>query len=347
MAAPAAPAPLQLDPKYDDYDFPTVAPVPAPGHPGHLTAEQQAQVSQLRLMLESQGYTDRLDTLTLLRFLRARKFDVNASLKMFVDCEKWRKETKLDEILPTWDYPEKAEIFKYYPQYYHKTDKDGRPVYIEQLGNADITAMNKITTQERMLTNLAVEYERVADPRLPACSRKAGHLLETCCTIMDFKGVGISKASQVYGYVRAASNMSQNYYPERLGRLYLINTPWGFSGVWGIVKGWLDPVTVQKIHILGSGYQKELLAQIPAENLPKSLGGTCSCPGGCELSDAGPWNEKEWARPPKWETKYKEKVAAPAAAAAPTATEAAPAAAPAATPAAPAAEAEAKQPAAA
>lgn len=43
----------------------------------------------------------------------------------FVDCEKWRKETKLDEILPTWDYPEKAEIFKYYPQYYHKTDKVG------------------------------------------------------------------------------------------------------------------------------------------------------------------------------------------------------------------------------
>lgn len=41
----------------------------------------------------------------------------------FIDCEAWRKETKLDEILPTWDYPEKAEIFKYYPQYYHKTDK--------------------------------------------------------------------------------------------------------------------------------------------------------------------------------------------------------------------------------
>lgn len=329
-AAETTPVPLELDPKYDDYDFPTVAPVAANGHPGHLTAAQQAQVSQLRMMLESQGYTDRLDTLTLLRFLRARKFDVNLAAKMFVDCEAWRKETKLDEILPTWEYPEKAEIFKYYPQYYHKTDKDGRPVYIELLGNADITAMNKITTQERMLTNLAVEYERVADPRLPACSRKSGHLLETCCTIMDLKGVGISKASQVYGYVKAASNMSQNYYPERLGRLYVVNAPWGFSGVWSMVKGWLDPVTVQKIHILGSGYQKELLEQVPAENLPKSLGGTCECPGGCELSDAGPWNEKEWARPAKWELKHQEKLkagGAPAAPAAPATTEAAPAAA--------------------
>lgn len=160
--------------------------------------------------------------------------------------------------------------------------------------------MYAITTQERMLTNLAVEYERVADPRLPACSRKAGHLLETCCTIMDLKGVGISKASQVYSYVRSASSLSQNYYPERLGRLYVINAPWGFSGVWSIIKGWLDPVTVQKIHILGSGYKKELLAQVPAENLPVEFGGTCKCEGGCQFSDMGPWKEPEWARPPKW-----------------------------------------------
>lgn len=68
--------------KYDHYDFPTTAPDNKPGHPGHTTKEQDAQVEQLRMMLESEGYTDRLDTLTLLRFLRARKFDVNASKAM-------------------------------------------------------------------------------------------------------------------------------------------------------------------------------------------------------------------------------------------------------------------------
>lgn len=161
--------------------------------------------------------------------------------------------------------------------------------------------MYNITSAERMLTNLAVEYERVADPRLPACSRKAGVLLETCCTIMDLKGVGITRAGQVYGYVKQASGLSQNYYPERLGHLYVINAPWGFSSIWSVIKGWLDPVTVKKIHILGGGYQKELLEQIPAENLPKQFGGTCECEGGCELSDMGPWREKEWARPAKWE----------------------------------------------
>lgn len=297
---------MELDPKYDDYDYPTVAPDPQPGHPGNITPQQQAQVYQLRLMLEAEGFTKRLDTLTLLRFLRARKFDVNLSKQMFVNCEKWRKDTNLDDTVGSWEYPEKPEIFKYYPQYYHKTDKDGRPVYIEQLGGIDLTAMYKITTAERMLTNLAVEYERMADPRLPACSRKAGALLETCCSIMDLKGVGITKVPQVYGFVKQVSALSQDYYPERLGRLYLINAPWGFSGVWSVVKAWLDPVTVQKIHVLGTGYKSELLAQVPAENLPVEFGGTCACEGGCEFSDMGPWREKEWAKPAWWENKAEE-----------------------------------------
>lgn len=235
----------------------------------------------------------------------------------FIDCEKWRKEFGVDDLVRNFDYKEKPKVFEYYPQYYHKTDKvassremcpvtdanyaqDGRPVYIEQLGGIDLTAMYKITTAQRMLQNLVVEYEKLVDPRLPACSRKSGQLLETCCSIMDLKGVGLSKVSSVYGYVKQASAISQNYYPERLGKLYLINAPWGFSSVFSVVKGFLDPVTVQKIHVLGSGYQSELLAQVPKENLPKLFGGDCNCEGGCALSDAGPWQDPQWAKTPKW-----------------------------------------------
>ena len=162
--------------------------------------------------------------------------------------------------------------------------------------------MYKITTAERMLQNLVVEYEKLADPRLPACSRKSNQLLETCCTIMDLKGVGLSKVSSVYSYVKEASGISQNYYPERLGKLYLINAPWGFSSVFSVIKGFLDPVTVSKIHVLGSGYQSELLGQVPVENLPKLLGGECDCPGGCALSDLGPWKDPKWAKPAAWES---------------------------------------------
>ena len=73
-----------FDPKYDHYDFPTTSPESRPGHPGHTNEEQDAKVFQLRTMLEQEGYTDRLDTLTLLRFLRARKFNVEAAKLMYV-----------------------------------------------------------------------------------------------------------------------------------------------------------------------------------------------------------------------------------------------------------------------
>ena len=76
----------------------------------------------------------------------------------------------------------------------------------------------------------------------------------------------------------------------------MINSPRGFSTVWAVIKRFLDPVTVEKIFILGKDYQPHLLALIPKENLPKRFGGECECPGGCELSDAGPWQEEEWAR---------------------------------------------------
>ncbi|KAJ6004266.1 Sec14 cytosolic factor [Penicillium canescens] len=288
---------LPLDLKYDQYDFPITSLEPKTGHLGHTTLEQDVKIYQLRTMLEQEGYTKRLDTLTLLRFLRARKFDAEASKAMFIKCEEWRKNFGTDDLPHTFNYQEKPEVFKYYPQYYHNTDRDGRPVYIEKLGKIDLNAMYNITTGERMLQNLVTEYEKLVDARFPACSRKAGNLQETCCTIMDLKGVGVTSIPSVYSYVRQTSEILQNYYPERLGKLYLVNAPWGFSSVFSVVKSFLDPVTVNKIYVLGSNYQKELLAQIIPENLPVEFGGTCRCEGGCELSDIGPWQELEWAKP--------------------------------------------------
>ena len=63
--ATSKPTNLDLDPKYDDYDYPTTSPSPQNGHPGHTTPEQNAKVHQLRMSLEQLGYKERLDTLTM------------------------------------------------------------------------------------------------------------------------------------------------------------------------------------------------------------------------------------------------------------------------------------------
>lgn len=56
---------LKTDPKYDDYDYPTMSPGAGSGHPGHTTPEQDAQLVVLRSQLEQAGYTERLDTLSM------------------------------------------------------------------------------------------------------------------------------------------------------------------------------------------------------------------------------------------------------------------------------------------
>ncbi|KAG6885776.1 hypothetical protein C0993_009881 [Termitomyces sp. T159_Od127] len=234
------------------------------------------------------------DDALLLRFLRARKFDVAKAKEMFLAAEQWRQENGVDTIIDDFDFSEREEVSKYYPQYYHKMDKDGRPIYIERLGFLDLDALYKATTQDRLLKRFVQEYEKFAKFRVPACAAAVGHPVETSCTILDLQNVSLTSFYRVKDYVLQASSIGQDRYPERMGKFYIINAPWAFSAVWKVIKPWLDDVTVAKVDILGSSYKHTLLAQIPAENLPVAFGGTCACPGpgGCALSDAGPWNVK-------------------------------------------------------
>ncbi|KAJ8697755.1 cytosolic factor, phosphatidylinositol/phosphatidylcholine transfer protein [Pleurotus ostreatus] len=283
QAASASPMPEGVtDPNYK----------PEPGRLGNLTVIQLNTLEKFRTELKNDGIfvEGRMDDAFLLRYLRARKFDLVKAKEMLVNAEKWRKEFGVDDIAENFDFKEGSEVNKYYPQYYHKTDKDGRPVYVEQLGKLDIKALYAITTPERLLKRLVHEYEKNEHDRFPACTKQIGHPIETSCTILDLKGVSLTSFYSVKDYVMQASSVGQDRYPETMGRFYLINAPWGFTTVWSFIKPWLDEVTVAKISILGSSYSSELLKQIPAENLPKEFGGLCTCSGGCSSSDAGPWN---------------------------------------------------------
>ncbi|KAH6593244.1 hypothetical protein BASA50_007451 [Batrachochytrium salamandrivorans] len=228
------------------------------GRLGHLTEEEEATLFLFKHELEQEGFfsAEKHDDHTLLRFLRARKFQVPAAKKMWIDCENWRKEYGVHTILEDFDFPEYPMARQYYPRFYHKTDKLGRPIYIERLGVLDVKKLFTITTDTRMLKN---------HPSLTF--------------------------SSVYTLVREVSGIAQNYYPEMLGKMYIINAPMLFTVVWNMVKPMLDEVTVKKINILGSSYKSTLLETIDAESLPDFMGGSCQCPGGCAHADIGPWND--------------------------------------------------------
>jgi len=265
---------------------------PLPGRLGNLTPEQQDALEALKKQLKEEGHfvEERMGDAALLKFLRARKFDLAAAKEMLLSAEQWRKDFGVDDIMKNFDFNEKAEVDKYYPQFYHKTDKEGRPVYVERLGLLDIGKLYSVTTAERQLKRLVYEYEKFIHERLPACSEAVGYPVETSCTILDLNGVSLTNFYRVKDFVMQAASIGQDRYPETMGKFYIVGAPWAFSAVWSMVKPWLDAVTVAKIHILSSSYQETLLKQIDEENLPSIFGGKCSCAGGCSLTDAGPWN---------------------------------------------------------
>ena len=48
---------------------------------------------------------------------------------------------------------------EYYPHGYHKTDKKGRPIYIERIGKLNLENLYKHTTDERLIRYYAKGYE--------------------------------------------------------------------------------------------------------------------------------------------------------------------------------------------
>lgn len=281
-SAPAAP----FDPVADMITY---------GRLGHLTPEQEEKLAQFKKEITDEGiyneqrHSDHL----LLRFLRARKFDLAASKLMFTNYVTWRKEKGIDEIIDSWDLPQWAQVREIYPRFYHQVDKCGRPIYIEQLGKLDIAKLFSVITLEEMSRNHVYEYERLINYRLPSCSEKANRPLEQSFSIIDLKGVSLSQFYSAFNVVKEASSVAQDYYPEMLGKMFIINAPTLFSGLWVMVKPYLDEATVKKISILGGPqyYLPELKKYVDEDKIPSTMGGTCNCEGGCENSDLGPWSD--------------------------------------------------------
>ena len=55
--------------------------------------------------------------------------------------------------------------------------------------------------------------------------------------------------------------------------MFIVNAPMLFTGVWALVKVWLDEKTREKIQIMGGSYKKKLLEYIDEDQLIDFLGG--------------------------------------------------------------------------
>ncbi|XP_017248317.1 phosphatidylinositol/phosphatidylcholine transfer protein SFH13 [Daucus carota subsp. sativus] len=235
------------------------------------------------------------DYYTLLRFLKARDFSVEKTIQMWVEMLKWRKEYGTDSILEDFKFEELEEVLQYYPQGYHGVDREGRPVYIERLGRAHPSRLMRITTLERYLKYHVQEFEKAIHEKFPACSIAAKRQICSTTTILDVQGLGVKNLTPTAAsLVAAMARIDNNYYPETLHRMFVVNAGSAFKKVlWPAAMKFLDPKTIAKIHVLEPKSLGKLLEYIDSSQLPDFLGGSCTCPaeGGCLRSNSGPWND--------------------------------------------------------
>ncbi|KAL2957522.1 hypothetical protein AAZX31_18G154000 [Glycine max] len=232
----------------------------------------------------------------MLRFLKARKFDIDKTVQMWADMLHWRKEYGVDCILQDFVYKEYEEVQCYYPHGYHGVDKEGRPVYIERLGKVEPSKLMNVTTVDRFLKYHVQGFEKMFKEKFPACSIAAKRHIDKTTTILDVHGVNwVSFSKVAHDLVMRMQKIDGDNYPETLNQMFIVNAGSGFKLLWNTAKGFLDPRTTAKIHVLGNKFQSRLLEIIDSSQLPDFLGGSCSCPndGGCLRSNKGPWNDPD------------------------------------------------------
>ena len=106
---------------------------------------------------------------------------------------------------------------------------------------------------------------------------------------MDLAGLSLARFNTARPVVLALTRLDQEYYPEFLGDLLLVNAPWVFTAIWAVVSPMLGARTQRKVQVFGdSGYTQRLLEYIDAASLPTFLGGEDDgiCPSG-----TGPWSD--------------------------------------------------------
>ncbi|KAH7027406.1 CRAL-TRIO domain-containing protein [Microdochium trichocladiopsis] len=204
-----------------------------------------------------------------LRFLRARKWDVDKAIVMLVTMVEWRALQNVDTVVVrggegvglkekrTDDEEGLLLQYRLGKSFVRGLDKNRRPVYIVKPRLHSPKTQTGRAMELYILHTIESIRMLVKDP------------FDTACLIFDLTGFGLRNMD--FPAVKFLIQVFEARYPETLGVVLIHNAPWVFQGIWRIVKGWLDPVVASKIHFTSKAADLEQF--IPHANLMAEYGG--------------------------------------------------------------------------
>jgi len=251
----------------------------------------QAQVAAVEAVMSALAGDDELrqgvrrfshgepEELMAMRFLRARRWQPQAALEMLRADVAWRESERVHELWgataeEVLECPLEA-TWEWFPTFLQGHDRQQRPVSYTKYGNCAVSAMKGLTSLERWgrYHTWTMEATVLALRRASAAS---GVNVESFTAVMDATGWSMRLATRdAYKFLRGMAETDSAHYPERLGKLVVINAPSALAVAWRVVKGWLDSRTREKISILaGEEEWGPLLRElVDHDQLPEAYGG--------------------------------------------------------------------------
>ncbi|XP_069050701.1 SEC14-like protein 1 isoform X1 [Lepisosteus oculatus] len=245
---------------------------------GDLTPLQESCLIRLRQWLQETHKGKIPKDEHILRFLRARDFNIDKAREILCQSLTWRKQHQVDYLLETWSAPQVLQDF--YTGGWHHHDKDGRPLYVLRLGQMDTKGLVRALGEESLLRHvLSINEEGLR--RCEENTKVFGRPISSWTCLVDLEGLNMRHLWRpgVKALLRIIEVVEANY-PETLGRLLILRAPRVFPVLWTLVSPFIDENTRKKFLIYaGNDYQGPggLVDYIDKEIIPDFLGGECMC----------------------------------------------------------------------
>ncbi|XP_040859571.1 SEC14-like protein 4 isoform X1 [Ochotona curzoniae] len=248
------------------------------GRVGDLSPAQQEALAKFRENLQDLlPALPKADDYFLLRWLRARNFDLPKSQDMLRKHMEFRKQQDLDNILK-WQPSEVIQLYDSGGLCGY--DYEGCPVWFDIIGTLDPKGL-LLSASKQELVRKRIKACELLQHECEQQSQKLGKKIELVLMVFDMEGLSLKHlwkpAVEVYQQFFA---MLEANYPETLKHLIVVRAPKLFPVAFNLVKSFMSEATRRKMVILGDNWKQELHRFISPDQLPMEFGGTMTDPDG-------------------------------------------------------------------